>query len=555
MKPIKFQKLKRNWQKRHLFALGGTFLTFFSVVSYADKQCSEDKHCLNIATNDFTLDWHPIRVNTYPAQLLSRLTTEHLLEKVCIGDETTQIPRPDMTGLFLKVCLSNAADINDNNNYVDLRRIDQRRCPGLSVADLDFTLKQISRDSTNDYNYFKLERAGTDLLVNNPTEADATIIRQAISFPIIRANARYIANSRFGIGSEEDYNDLTHGHYQVKAFKANVVDLERNRNKRKWVNITDISLQFYPEREKLLEQMESRDVDVVLNLPTNINPDITGRNYRQHASSELNNVTYIGFNFRTQKPDLLELYNNKTFRRLFTVSVWATPVIQSKVNVSGRGKSDGIFYGEGFDPRSRQNTPLFLLNRDDDGQIMIKKKIQEFLRDNDINTRIPIRVLIHPSIYYLLTKGHIDELENQLTQMWTRWDNRRGLKFNFLNPVSPDKYTNHLNNGKGFEMLIDTLFFGENSYKAMYLLLKGDPLNRLNNGVISASNINRWLRQGPKGLESFRKRVLETYPVAIIGSFPRRDYISTRINLPKNRCPANSALIPYTSIQDWRKKK
>lgn len=89
----------------------------------------------------------------------------------------------------------------------------------------------------------------------------------------------------------------------------------------------------------------------------------------------------------------------------------------------------------------------------------------------------------------------------------------------------------------------------------MYLLLKGHTFNSLDNGVIAARDIENWLSEGPDGLESFRLRVLKTYPVAIIGSFPRRDYISTEIKIPDDgRCPANSVSIPYTSLHDWRRK-
>ncbi|EDN71546.1 hypothetical protein BGP_0723 [Beggiatoa sp. PS] len=101
-------------------------------------------------------------------------------------------------------------------------------------------------------------------------------------------------------------------------------------------------------------------------------------------------------------------------------------------------------------------------------------------------------------------------------------------------------------------MEIDTLFYGENPYKAMALL--GDhPLNRSGNQIINHDEINEWLKEEDKGLNKFRERVRDIYPVAIIGSFLRRDYISTRIKLPNDPCPENSVFIPYVSMHNWQK--
>lgn len=174
------------------------------------------------------MDWHPIRANTYPAQQLARLTTERLLEKVCIGEESFSSGRKDMTGGFLKVCLSNSADIQGKSKFVELggSRIDKRRCSDLRVRDLQFTLDQITRDATNDYRFFDLKIVGSILSVNNPKELKARMVRRAISFPIIRAKARRIANRRFGVGSQRDYNALTNGRYKVTEFKSDLVKLK-----------------------------------------------------------------------------------------------------------------------------------------------------------------------------------------------------------------------------------------------------------------------------------------------------------------------------------------
>lgn len=513
-----------------LLAQSGIILAILSVFSVSADT-------LTMTTHDFTLDWHPIRANTYPAQLVTRLTTERLVEKVCIGDEAGRYLRGRMTGGFLKVCLSDMAVVQ--KKFLSLNDVDPSRCPGLSVQDFVFTLDQIAKDITNDYNYFKLAIKGNRLFVGYPNPPRPKDVRQAISFPILRVAPN--ANREFRQGSEEQYNALTYGRYEVESFETNLVRLQaRNRNE---INMTAISLKYFNQRTQLVQSMGGKDrVDVVLDLPISIS--VNPKAYKAHTVSELNNVSYVGFNFKSQNKALLDFYNLKSFRQLFTFSIWATNEIRNQLNIDRGSKAKGIFYGESFEANFRDQT------RRPRSKARMVKEIRRFLVNEKVNTLTQVKFLIPPNMSYFFTETQINNFVDELNELW-QTDKGYGLKFVLLNPGLASQYKATLESGK-FDMVIDTLFYGRNPYKAMALLLKGDPLNYLGNELIAASDIKVWLMLGEKGLEPFRQRVLDTYPVAIIGSFPRRDYISSEIEIPESRCPQVS--IPYTSMHNWKKR-
>ncbi len=242
-------------------------LVIFGYLTTAGADPSE----LTIATHDYTSDWHPIRGHSYPAQHVTRLTTRHLLEEACIGSNDDDQPvasfRGNMDAGFLKICLSNQLSIN-TNQFINLKAIDSNHCPGLSTEDVDFTVKQINEDMGNDYRYFQLEVKGTRLWINNPVFVPADMIRRASSFPILKnsANATTLANRRFeAAGSEQDYNALTHGRYQIATLTPKSVELEL-RNEKVKANMTLIKLKSFYQQSQLLQSR----VDVILDLTAQI---------------------------------------------------------------------------------------------------------------------------------------------------------------------------------------------------------------------------------------------------------------------------------------------
>ena len=152
-------------------------VNIFFVTFEIGKIVKADAVELNIATHDSTFDWHPINAESYPAQLVIRLTTEHLLEETCRGKNG-----------FLNICLSKLVTINKKDQRINLNSsyINQSQCKGLDEADIQFTLDQINKNDTNVYKYFKLRIKENRLVVGNPFPAPAETVRQAISFPIIR---------------------------------------------------------------------------------------------------------------------------------------------------------------------------------------------------------------------------------------------------------------------------------------------------------------------------------------------------------------------------------
>ncbi len=502
-----------------------------NTASLADK--------LTIATHEFTTNWHPIHSTSYPATLLTRLTTEHFLVKACIGNKkpgTSATMRQEFTGNFLRMCLSVNKDVGSTYLPINNNTINRVKCSNLSADDIALTLKHMRKD-TNDYQIYDLRfntRSKT-LSINNPARPSAEVLRQALSFPIIRQGK---ADRVFGRGTQYQYNKITAGPYKVQAFKSDIVHLKpRNPRIATKVTMSDIYLKSFSVRQQLVQSLQNQKVDVALNLP--ISMRVNPKTYQQVTNSELNNIAYVGFNFGTQNQTLQNLYQSQEFRKVLTQSIWANKVIRNKLDVIGTTNPEGNFYGEGFEPISRHNTTLWHYT-------VLPKKIKFFLQYQYIKDQNEeVKILINPSMNFIFTSTQLKVFINELNSMW-----QGSLNFTVINPGTPAKYLKELKKGH-FDMLMDTFFFGKNPYKPLYFLLENHETNLLQNNVIEAKNIKEWLSLGMPGLEKFRKKMLSSYPIAIIGSFTRRDYISKKIEIPQDECPSNTIPIPYTFMPKW----
>ncbi|MCK5715970.1 MAG: hypothetical protein KAH77_00660, partial [Thiomargarita sp.] len=216
--------------------------------------------------------------------------------------------------------------------------------------------------------------------------------------------------------------------------------------------------------------------------------------------------------------------------------IWANRVIRDKLDFIGTSNPDGIFYGEGFEDLSREDTTLWRYTD-------LPKKINSFVKRRNLNSEV--KILINPSMNFIFTSTQLKVFINELNSMW-----QGSLNFTVINPGTPAKYLKELKKGH-FDMLMDTFFFGKNPYKPLYFLLENHETNLLQNNVIEAKNIKEWLSLGMPVLEKFRKKMLSSYPIAIIGSFTRRDYISKKIEIPQDECPSNTIPIPYTFMPKW----
>ncbi|EDN71547.1 secreted protein [Beggiatoa sp. PS] len=433
-----------------LLAITSLFFVFLSTLTVVNA----DSLALTIATHDFTSDWHPIRADSYPARHVTRLTTERLLEKACLGEDKKPIGSAyGMDGGFKKICLADLVTISRTNAFINLRAIDQSRCPGLSEQDVEFTLKQINQDMTNDYRYFKLEVKGTRLFVNNSSNVSPRLIRQASSFPILRKSANpALAKRRFEAGSEGDYNELTQGRYEIESLKADIVNLQLREelNIQSQTNITLIHLKSFYKNSDLLNNIEGRQrVDVILDLPAHIR--VNKDNYKPHRSSELNNVSYVAFNFNTTNSELLHLYNNKKFRQLFAASIWATDVMREKLDIDvNLEKPEGYFYGESFESGYRTKTPT------PRNKAEIQPEIQRFL-ENNIKSVINVTFLVPPNISHFFTENQISEFFRELTEIWQKTEENTSQQTNNNNSIFDRLFdiieTPQPTQGKGLEFV------------------------------------------------------------------------------------------------------
>lgn len=65
--------------------------------------------------------------------------------------------------------------------------------------------------------------------------------------------------------------------------------------------------------------------------------------------------------------------------------------------------------------------------------------------------------------------------------------------------------------------------------------------------------IEDYMKKGATGVTQFLRRVQKTFPVAVVGFFPRRDLLTTRLDPPDAGCGTDAIRMPYFGVHQWKK--
>ncbi|WP_169829423.1 hypothetical protein [Desulfatibacillum aliphaticivorans] len=508
---------------------------------------------LSISTIQYTSDWNPLQYASYPSFVLNQFTTETLYARSCLDD-------PESENAFLRSAICQAKgkanEPRNGSNFLTLD-LNNDECPNcastaLSINDVAYTVEQIKQVPKNPYHALRFRVDGNRLYADYTKSAQSWVLMNILDFPILRcASNDFYSQTIVGKGGIDIYNKATGGYYKISDIDSRKLSLS-SRDPQK-TNISNVKFNYYDLRKEMTTTLSDvkRRPNVILSVPSTlpVSPDI----YEFKASPDLDSFTYIGFNYDSEKFE--DLFLSLEFRAIFTHSVWNLSPIKRKMrgikiddNLGQEESSDevenltpGVFLYESFDQKNGMNAPSFHETR---------KEAQKFAKKHGDVKNLKIKIYYSPEIDYAFEKNDFEKMTEELNQIWEGIVN-----FSFEPPVTGRRGYNSIIEEKEFDMNFDIFFYGRSRHKYMLFVKDGSSLNILGvpNDVVESDEIDACIAGGTDGVSKFGIIVGETFPVAVVGRFKRRDLFD--VNL-KRECECNDErkVMPFYNIRSWRLK-
>ena len=508
---------------------------------------------LVIAGNEYTGNWNPLAASTIPAKLVGDLIAEKLYRKRCTG------PRLYKEYWFEHYCTHSSADVSPGGS---LRLVmDKKKCRlgprPINRKDVAFSLSEINSAKENEHRIYKLKLDGRNRLrIGFPLNPSVFVAKNILQFPIIRSFTRDdktytpgdFAVRRITIGDEKYVNAGTAGPFLIGKIDERTVNLlAREKSQAKIKNITYIYYDRFLELRTVMRNAKERP-DVVLSFPSDKADSISLNRYRPREHSIAAQVTYLGYNFKTDDRLHRSLAKNPDFRKLMTSAVWSIPMVQRTVGIVRRAKNPrGIWLGPSPDPNERRG-----LGTRTKGAV--RKSIQRFLDERRFPKNVNMRVLVSP----VVVKRQFDEadrrnISEKLNDLWRQTEKSRGMNFELIDPAGMEGYRKNIKSNN-YHMVLDSQMFGSSRYGWSYMLFMkpGSTRNFLGIDVFSRSEIDKILSDGAKGKKRFLEKFERTHPISVIGHFPSRVLLSASLGTGK-ACPKGTFSHPFYNIQNWSK--
>lgn len=541
------RNMKKNGVKISFF-----LLIIFAATSVVSTSSVLGKDELTVATMDYTSNWNPVSHRTYPAHFITNLVAERLFERKCYSRMMDEI-------VFSNGCMKiRSARFHSNALNFDP---DHAACPGLTNENMRYTIKdQINNVPYNEYYINHLDFKSGRILIGYPDHVAPGFAMDILSFPIFRGSSSSNRNDFFkkiiSVGNEPDLNQITRGRYKVnKITEANLNLTLRNTNDKDKSNrsVDKLKLIYFRYPKNLITLMShERRPDVVLGLRTknSINKSL----YRYVDSPDLNSFTYIGFNFHVGEPEIRELFFNLDFRELFTHSIWLTSLVQNNTNI-GSHTSQNLFIGQSFDP---DHVAIVGIPQKE----KLKKRIGNFIDNQKLYRKIELEILISPSMKELFEDSDRVDVISQLDDLWSRGD--RGVSFFMDESLKGSNEFNEKKQTRAFHMIMDSFHYTRSKLNYMAFIQENNetfnylgvdrrviPPMRLGGKDERSITVTECMKRGARGVADFGKLVARHYPVAVIGYFPRRNLISTRVARERDTCGENAIQMPFHDIHKW----
>jgi len=499
-------------------------------------RAADTENTLKIATIQFTSEWNPISHSSFPATLVTALTTERLFEPVCFGQGVKA------NDSYMPVCQNPAVQIGRggvNLNIVGCRANGAQ----LNASDVQYTVEQISRVMHNSHSLYDLKIQKGRLLIEGG--AADWYINHAFSFPVLRRGPEKLFLMRISTGKSGDqiintYNNVTAGNYRLEEIHSDTVklSLRPGSTTAEKPNVSKINLLIYDRMQDLARDMvQDNPPHVVLNL----GKTTTKNRYNKRHSPDLTSFTYIGFNYKTDDAVKRRLFIDKHFRELFTKSLWHIEEIGNFVKASGIG----TFLGESFE--SGQHITVI----DPSSKSDIKRSIQTYLEKRSWSGTLKLKIIVPPDVGEIFDEADLKNITIGLNDQWKTVEEDRNIDFTITPSVTPAIF-DRLKKRKKYDLVLDTFYFGQNKLKYMAFLHPKSQINELQFEGIPIAEIDRFIQD--VDTQGFLDRVRDTYPVAVIGRLDRRHFFLKELRTaipPDPPCKSETIVEPFYNVKMW----
>lgn len=532
-----------------------TALAFIATcVSVSITWAAPDKR-LNLVTSDYTHNWNPVSSDSYSAWTLTHFTAERLFRQRCLGISATQQAQ------FVPACHEmpyDQASISD----LDLRL--KRSCVDgqgrrLKAEDVAFTLDAIATVPHNSfYSYQSRVDDNRRIVFEHIGEASGSspgiTVGQAmrrLSFPVLRSwssgeKPQDFAQRPIVSGEAEVYSRYTGGPFAVERIRDLEVSLVRRTPPADAEPFDRVSLSYYRPGNLTRKMAEPTGVDIILGWPL-FKRDYNTQRFIARWTEQQDNFGYVGFNFKAPTDAARLLFEQLEFRKLFTETLWAIKPMQEFLPsaASGSNAQVGFFIGETFESgQATQSLRLKPLS-------VVQGQVVKFLANYPPKDR-PKNLTLLVSPMTMLDQDDWARIVSALDEVW-KPDGISGLAFGAIYPTSPQDFRLRREDGQ-FDLIFDLFIHGGNPLKYMTFIRPDSPLNYLGINAIDADDIKLWMSNGSIGVKAFLRKVEDTYPVSVVGSFPRRDLFSNSLDRSEANCGDSGQPMPYFAVERWSRK-
>lgn len=513
------------------------------------------QNVLEAATLDYTKTWNPISYHSYPAHFVTRLVAEHLFLRKCYSREVGDI-------VFSDECMKTDGARYHNNALTF--KPDNTACPGLVDEDVEFTIQeQIRHVRHNEYYVNDLRFEAGKINIGYPSDIPSGLAMDILTFPILRKpdspDAMEFYKKSITTGHEDELNQVTMGRYEVSAISQFAVSLglrENTGRKAAAGGMDEIKLTFFRYPKNLIQRLsDATRPDVVLGLRSQTTAH--GDLYDVIDSPDLNSFTYVGFNYKVTDEEIRELFFNPEFRELFSQTLWSVKAVQDNTNL-GNPNSQNLFIGQSFDADHVRKENIPRKNK-------LKQRVNNFIDDLGMEDIVEIEIMIAPKMKELFDDSDRESIITELNEFWSPGE--AGVSFTMDESVGGSFKFDKKKKEGNFHMIMDSFHYTRNKLKYMAFIQEENkvlnylgvdervmpPTNiRLNNqAVLKNVTVTMCMSEKAQGVTNFGKLIAEHHPVTVIGYFPRKDLISTRIRRPPDPCGADAIPMPFYSLHEW----
>jgi len=517
--------MKKNVKNFYYLKLIWCFIAL--LICNVQTLCAMNNNEIVFASSQLIGNLNPLSKNSFSSKLIVQLTTDSLVRQTCTGTYL----KPDVftPGHQFTSLVELNRYYNPLNSEFSL--VPDMLPHDISIADIEYTIKQINNSSTNRYNKYMLSFLNKKIHIMNPNKASFNKAVVALTFPVIKAG---IISAETKINEENDisiYNQGTTGKYFLEKYHYNEVVLAG-----RYEELPQIKYQFDLLQVNLLKNIISGKAHIGLNLKgdlLNIVQKISNHNLEE--CDDFDSFTYFGFNYRNSSPMKKKLFQSLGFRQAFAFSVSGDKIVEQLL----------IKYGKSL------NCTFDFINISNkypiDYTFRVPGKIDRMAQAIRQSSKVILKIIYRPDCIF--TYEVFKDIEQSLNEQFKNGN----IHFQVVTVNSLSEF-NQLKNIGDFDIIFDTFVYGHDKIRYIdFMNPQNFKINYLHCKLFRYYQIEKYKNDINKR-DEYLFQINRLVPVVVLETFRNLNAISKRIT-KKNKCKDDERPLPFTNIQDWEIKQ